>query len=111
VIHNKKHTKLNGLELPETAGSAGLTSDRVVSASTFALCRWPVPGGRPSLRGRFSGATVLLLPFGRPEPGFRFARVCNPFSRGVGMAAAAAGWLELAVREVVACRPCTLGTN
>ena len=32
----------------------------------------PVPGGRPSLRGRSLGATVLLLPFGRPDPGFRF---------------------------------------
>ena len=118
MIDNKKRTKLNGLELPETACSAGsvcrsgcLSSDRVVSTGTFAFCKWPVPGGRPSLRGQFSGATVLLLPFGRPEPGFRSARVCRLFSRGVGMVAAA-GWLELAaVREVMACRPCTSGTN
>jgi len=81
----------------------GFFAGRGVSASTLALCRWPVPGGWPSLRGRSSGATVLLLPFGRPEPGFRLLPVCFPFLRGVGRAAA--GWFELAVEA------CALGTD
>lgn len=34
----------------------------------LAFCKYPVPGGRPSRRGRSSSDVRLVLPFGRPRP-------------------------------------------
>jgi hypothetical protein len=38
-----------------------------VPVVALAFCKYPVPGGRPSRRGRASRSTVLTLPTGRPR--------------------------------------------